>query len=165
MKHTTTHAHANISHKVTNIICVYIYIYIYNIYKHNIIYIYIYLLKYIYIYIYIYIYMHTLANFLTFQRSCKVDMTLWCWTSSDLPWKNILYFRGEINNVEQRQINVCYLSVDINNFRQRRNNVVIFYSVFHNMDQRQNNVVNIIICKKLKSEPWVKRKTTFLSFK
>ena len=163
MKHTTTHAHANISHKVTNIICVYIYIYIYiyNIYKHNIIYIYIFTK----IYIYIYIYMHTLANFLTFQRYCKVDMTLWCWTSSDLPWKNILYFRVGINNVEQRQINVCYLNVDINNFRQRRNNAVIFYAVFHNMDQRQNNVVNVIICKKLKSEPWVKRKTTFLSFK
>ena len=53
----------------------------------------------------------------------------------------------------------------MNNVRQRRNNFVIFNVEFHNFEQRRKNIANMIIYKKIKNKPRIKRKWLFLSFK
>ena len=67
-------------------------------------------------------------------------------------WKNVVYFKVGIYNVEQHRNNVLRFNVDINNVRQRRNNVTIFKVEFHNVVKRPNNVLKMTISKKNKSK-------------
>ena len=66
--------------------------------------------------------------------------------TSNQRWNDVVYVNVEVQNVQQRRINVNCFKVELSNVSQRQNNV-IFNIDFHNVGQSRNNVLDMTIWK------------------